>query len=84
MIKWIKNKVHVKAPTSEIQHLTCTVDSISSVARVAGAGVTPYCVCALSILMTVIGSITLIDICIKHKTEMPHVTIVNDLDSNTV
>ena len=65
--KGIKNEVHGKVPTSETQHLTCTVDSISSVARATGAGITPDCVCALCILMTVIGFITLIDICIKQK-----------------
>ena len=43
-MKGIKNEVHVKVPTSEIQRLTCAVDSISSVARVAGAGETPHCV----------------------------------------
>ena len=67
MVKGIRNEVHIKVPTSEIQHLTCTVDSVSSIGRVAGAGVIPHCVSALCILMTVIGFITLIDICIEQK-----------------
>ena len=59
--------MHVKVPISEIQHLTCTVDSISSVTWVAGAGVTSHCVSAMCILMTVVGVITLtfIDVCMK-------------------
>ena len=61
--------MHVKVHTSEIQHLTCTADSISSVAKVTGAGVTPLCVSALCPLMTVVEviNLTLIDICIKKK-----------------
>ena len=61
--------MHVEVHTSEIQHLTCTVDSISSVAKVTGAGVTPLCVSALCPLMTVVEviNLTLIDICIKKK-----------------
>ena len=61
--------MHVKLPTSEIQHLTCTVDTISSVTRVTGAGVTPHCVSALCILMTVVQviNLTLVKICMKHK-----------------
>ena len=53
--------------TSEIQNLTCTVDSISSVAKVTGAGVIPHCVSALCILMAVVQVITLtfIDVCMK-------------------
>ena len=41
------------------EDLTWTVDSISSVARVAGAGETSLCVSALCILMTVVEVITL-------------------------
>ena len=46
---------------------TCTSESISSVARVAGADVTSLCVSALCILMTVVQDITLtfINFCIK-------------------
>ena len=45
------------------EHLTCTVDSISSVTRIAGAGETSLGVDALCILMTVVRFIlTLIDI----------------------
>ena len=40
------------------EHLTCTVDTISSVARVAGAGETSLCVNALCILMTIVQVIT--------------------------
>ena len=49
--------------------LTCTVDSISSVASIAGAGETSLCVGALCILMTVVQviTLTLIDVCIKHS-----------------
>ena len=49
--------------------LTCAVDSISSVPRVAGAGETSLCVSALCILMTVVQVITptLIDVCIEHS-----------------
>ena len=59
--------MHVKVHISEIQHLTCTVDSISSVAKVTGAGVTPHCVRALCPLMTVVGviTLTLINVCMK-------------------
>ena len=41
------------------EYLTCTVDSISSVARIAGAGETSLGVSALCILMTVVQVITL-------------------------
>ena len=46
------------------EDLTCTVDTISSVARVAGAGETSLCVSALCILMAVVQVITptLVDI----------------------
>ena len=49
--------------------LTCTVDPISSVARVAGAGETSLCVSALCILMTVVEVITLtfINICMEYN-----------------
>ena len=50
--------------------LTCAaVDTISSVARVARTGVTPLCVSALCILITVVQviTLTLIDICIEHS-----------------
>ena len=59
--------MHVEVHTSEIQHLTCTADSISSVAKVTGAGVTPLCVSALCPLMTVVEVITLtfINVCMK-------------------
>ena len=48
---------------------THAVDSISSVARIAGAGITPLCVCAVCILMTVVQviNLALIDICTKQK-----------------
>ena len=52
--------------------LTCTVDPISSVARVAGTGETPLCVRALCILMTVVQviTLTLIDICAEHSKSL--------------
>ena len=61
----IVDKMHVTYPTI-YNGLTCTVDPISSVARVAGAGVNPLCVSAVCILMTIVQVITLtfIDICI--------------------
>ena len=48
---------------------THAVDTISSVARIAGTGVISHCVSAVCILMTVVQVITLafIDICIEHK-----------------
>jgi len=50
------------------QYLTCTVDSISSVAMIAGAGESSLCVSAVCILTTVVELIilTLIDVC-KNK-----------------
>ena len=39
--------------------LTCTVDSISNIARVTGTVETSFCVSALCILMTVVQVITL-------------------------
>ena len=61
----IGDKMHVTYPTI-YNELTCTVDPISSVARVAGAGEIPNRVSAVCILMTVVQIITLtfIDICI--------------------
>ena len=55
-------------PTCEALQLTCTVDSISSVARVAGAGETSLSVSAVCILTTVVELIilTLINVC-KNK-----------------
>ena len=52
--------------------LTCTVDPISSVARVAGAGETSLCVSALCILMTVVEVITLtfINICMEYNKSL--------------
>ena len=50
-------------------YLTCTVDSISSIARVASAGETSLRVCAVCILVTVVLiALTLINVCIEvHK-----------------
>ena len=46
------------------EYLTCAVDPITSVARVAGAGETSLCVSAVCILMTIVQVITptLIDV----------------------
>ena len=57
----------IKLPSSKLLCLTCTVDTISRVTRVAGAGVTPHCVNALCTLMAVVQVITLtfINICMK-------------------
>ena len=56
--------------------LTCTGVSISTVSGVARAGITPLCVSALCILMTVVGvtTLTLIDICVqgKNATNLPN------------
>ena len=50
-----------------------TVDPISSIARIAKAGVTPVCVSALRILMTVVLiPLTFINICIwMHRCNSP-------------
>ena len=61
--------MHVEVHTSEIQHLTCTVDSISSVAKVTEAAVISLCVSALCILMAVVQVITLTFINIYMKVE---------------
>ena len=46
--------------------LTCTDNSISSIARAAGAGETPLCVITLCILMTVVFiPPTFINICME-------------------
>ena len=60
--------------------LTCTDDSISSVARVARTFETPFCVSAVCILMTVVQDITrtLINVCMKTLRYMyssTHMTI---------
>ena len=49
--------------------LTCTVDTISSVAGVARADETPLCVGAVCFLMTVVQviTITVIELCIEHS-----------------
>jgi len=53
-------------PNNELQQLTCTADSISSVARVAGAGKTSFSVSAACIAMTVVFiNYTFIDVCIR-------------------
>ena len=59
----------IKIPSSKLLCLTCTVDTISSVTRVAGAGVTPHCVSAQCIFMAVVQVITLtfINICMKEE-----------------
>ena len=56
--------------------LTCTGDPISSVARVASAGVTPLCVSALCILVTVVWVITptFIDIYMKKQHTLKHIS----------
>ena len=67
----IVNKMHVTYLTI-YNELTCTVDPISSVARVAGAGETSLCVSALCILMTVVEVITLtfINICMEYNKSL--------------
>ena len=59
-------------PTCEALQLTCTVDSISSVARVAGAGETSLCVSAVCILVAVIEfiNLTLIDVCVSETDNL--------------
>ena len=67
----IVDKMHVTYLTI-YNELTCTVDPISSVARVAGAGETSLCVSALCILMTVVEVITLtfINICMEYNKSL--------------
>jgi len=53
-----------------LERLTCTDDSISSVARVARIVETPFCVTAVCILMTVVKVINLTYIYVWIKTEI--------------
>ena len=57
-------------------YLTCTVDPISSVARITGAGETPLCVNALCILMTVVQDITLTLIDIYNEVQNTWYTLL--------
>ena len=60
----IGDKMHVTYPTI-YNELTCTDDSISSVARVTRASETSLCVCAACLLMAIVQAITLtlINVC---------------------